>query len=132
MLTRRLRQQLVSCAYSIITLFFFFSTDNAARADLMPVFVDVNFSSTASQVYSDQGAVAGLTFMPNPTYRQWIAPGADPGTSLQIRTFIAPTATPGETFTFTNHPFTLVMSLKDEPSGASGTLTFKGRAIASK
>jgi hypothetical protein len=126
MLSRRIYRQFACGFYSIIALFFFFSTDNAASADLMPMFVDVNFNSTASQVYSNQGAVAGITFLPNPTWRQWIAPGINAGTSVTIRTFISPTAKSGETFTFTNRPFDLIMKLKDEPSGASGTLTFAG------
>jgi hypothetical protein len=118
--------QNASGSYRVIALFFFFSTYNAARADLLPVFVDVNFNSTATQAYSDQGTVAGITFLQNPTYRQSIASGGDVGTSVTIRRFISPTAKSGETFTFTDRPFDLVMKLTDEPSGASGILSFAG------
>ncbi|HTU18693.1 MAG TPA: PEP-CTERM sorting domain-containing protein [Gemmataceae bacterium] len=107
-------------------MYLFAAINSSARADLLPVFVDVNFNSTASQVYADQGSMAGLTFLQNPTYRQEIAPGLDPGVSVTMRTFITPTPNPGETFTFTDRPFNLVMNLTDEPSGASGSLTFAG------
>ncbi|SRR5579875_1295453 len=126
MLRRRFSGQIARGFFSLAALCFLSSTDNAAHADFTPVFVDVNFNSTATQVYSDQGSVAGLTFLPNPTYRQWITPGSEPGTSVTMLTFIDPTAKSSEAFTFTNRPFTLVMSLKDEPSGASGSLTFTG------
>ncbi len=116
-----LRQFTAAGCCSVVSLWFFFSTNNSARADLIPWSVD--FNATSSQVFSDQGNVAGITFLHDSTYENH----GSGGVSTLLRTFIAPKATAGETFTFTDHPYNLVVKLKDGPSGAVGSLTFTGQ-----
>jgi hypothetical protein len=125
MLPRRLLRQMFTDCYCFLALCFIFSNSNSVRADLIPW--TVNYHATASQVFSDQGSVAGITFLSSPSYENHTAPGDTVGTSAIIRTFIASTAETGETFTFHDRPYTLVLTLRDGPSGKTGSLTFEGQ-----